>query len=153
MKMNPQTVMIVSQVTHFTEDKTCLCATSGQPRSQASPCFLWPTVWKSGRAWYLFSHEDDVIDNVAQKFGTKRRSFTHCLMNCRFNAQGVQQLSPTSQMHFWYLSSFCCSEPQCAHIQVSPFCHLCIVDITHEKDTRPSTFFMQPENMWAWEQD
>ena len=53
----------------------------------------------------------------------------------------------------WYLSSSCCSEPQCTHIQLSPLYHLSTLDVTHmTKDTRPSVFFMQPKTARAWEQ-
>ena len=31
----------------------------------------------------------------------------------------------------WFLSSSCCSEPQCAHVQFSPFYYLSTLDITH----------------------
>ena len=31
----------------------------------------------------------------------------------------------------WYLSSSCCSEPQCAHVQLSPFYHPSTLDVTH----------------------
>ena len=41
-------------------------------------------------------------------------------------------------MYTWYLCSTCCSEPHCAHGQLSPFYHLSTLDVTHmRKDTRP----------------
>ena len=54
----------------------------------------------------------------------------------RKKSEGVYNSCPPS----------CCSEPQCAHIQLSPFYHLSTLDVTHvRKDTRPSMFFMQPK--------
>ena len=53
----------------------------------------------------------------------------------------------------WYLSSSCCSEPQIAHVQLCPFCHLSTLDVTHlRKHTRPFAFFRATESgTRAWE--
>ena len=49
-------------------------------------------------------------------------------------------------------SSSCSSEPQSAHVQLSPFYHLSTLDVTHvRKDTRPSAFFVQPKTVRVWE--
>jgi len=42
--------------------------------------------------------------------------------------------------------------PQCAQAQLTPFYHLSTLDVTHEKDTRPSAFFMQLKTARASEQ-
>ena len=40
----------------------------------------------------------------------------------------------------WYLSSSCCSETQCTHVQLSPFYHLSTLDVMHDrKDTHTHT--------------
>ena len=61
----------------------------------------------------------------------------HILM---FNQLQVQRLVCITVTPLWLhtcwklpgtLSFSCCSEPQCTHVQLSPFCHLSTLDVTH----------------------
>ena len=65
---------------------------------------------------------------MTKKFRTKKPSFIQksqvsCIAQLTTSSMlGVYNgCPPLATYMWWYLSSSCCSEPQCAHIQLSPF--------------------------------
>ena len=107
------------------------------------PAFCHLQYGKAGRTYYIFSREHDVIDKWQKKIQNEEAKF-HVLLNqlqvqCLVCITVVPPLAIYMWYVTWYLSSSCCSEPQCVHVQLSPFYHLSTLDITHvRKDTRPS---------------
>ena len=102
-----------------------------------------------GTAWYLFSCEHDVIDKWQKKSQWKSKVLRNVQPTTVYDSH--PPLPRYVWYVTWYLSSSCCSELQCTHVQLSPFYELSTLDVTDtRKDTRPSAFFMQPETAWAW---
>ena len=93
---------------------------------------------KAGRAWYLFSHEHDVIGKFSEQTG-------YCSTDYMLNARYIRQSPSISQKRavsyllrwlflvFWALRT---------HGQLNSFYHPFHPDVTHvRKDTRPSPRF------------
>ena len=100
------------------------------------PSFRRLQYRKAGRAWYLFSHEHDVISKL-QKFA-EQAAFCVFSTDYTLNAQCARQSPPASQIRVvsylvpWLFLLFWA---QCTHAQSNPF----YPDVTHvTKDTRPS---------------
>ena len=105
------------------------------------PAFRRLQYGKAGRAWYLFSHEHDIIGKL-QNLPNLQAAFRAFSINYALNAQCIRQSPPTSQICVvsylvpWLFSLFWA---QCAHAQSNPFYHPFYPDVTHvRKDTRPS---------------
>ena len=104
------------------------------------PAFRRLQYGKTGRAWYLFSREHDVIGKL-QKFA-EQAAFRVFSIDYALNAQCVRQSPPASQ---GTCSKLPCTLAlfavlaQCAHAQSNPFYHPFYPDVTYvRKDTRPS---------------
>ena len=111
------------------------------------PTFCCLQYGKAGRAWYLFSHEHEVIDKWP-KNSERKSAVSHIVQPFTSSTLGVYNSRPPLATYVWcvtwYLSSSCCSELQCSHVQLSLFYHLSTLDVMHvRKDTRPSAFFVQ----------
>ena len=105
------------------------------------PAFRRLQYGKAGRAWCLFSHEHDIINKWKKKNSEQKSEISYIVQPTISSTLGIHN-------SYWYHSSSCCSEPQCAHVQLSPFYHLSTLDVIHmRKDTRPSVFFMQPKTL------
>ena len=120
------------------------------------PAFHRLHYGKAGRAWYLFSHEHDVINKWQKKIFNEKSKVSCIVQPTTSSMLGMYNSRPLLATYVWcvtwYLSSSCCSEPQCTHVQLSPFYHLSTLDVTHvRKDIRPSAFFVQPKTVRAWE--
>jgi len=84
------------------------------------------------------SCEHDAIDKDHKNFRMKSE-VSHIVQPTVYDSH-----PPPLVRYMWYLSSSCCSEIQCAYIQLRPFYHLSAFDLTHmRKNTRPFPFFMQ----------
>ena len=107
---------------------------------------------KAGRAWYVSSREHYVIDK-RPKFSERKSE----VQPTTRSTLGVYNSRPPLAKYVWYVTSYlcssCCSEPQFAHVQISPFYLLSILNVTHvRKHTRPSAFFRATESgTRAWE--
>ena len=95
---------------------------------------------KAERVWYLFSHKHDVIDKWQKIPEWKGKSYVlHIVQPTTSSTLGVYDSRPPLARYMWYLSSSCCFEPQCAHVQLSPFYHLSTLDIMPcEMITKPT---------------
>ena len=98
------------------------------------PAFHCLQYGKAGRAWYLFSREQDVINKwpvLHIVWPTTSSMLPWCVWQSRPPPPPPPPLDRYVAKVTWYLSSSCCSVPQCTHVHLSPFNSLPTLDITH----------------------